>query len=115
MDKQLVIYTRSTHCSDVARVRRDLQEWGIPFREVNIDQDAAAAKRLEEWTGFLSVPTVLIADGNSNEPYQEPAGLSLDQNPRNFDRGCMISEPATANLRAFLAHNGFLEPDLAHW
>lgn len=110
-EKSLVVYVRSVRCEDQDRVRRDLSEWGIPFHEVNIDQDSAAAERLEEWTGFRAVPTVLIGDSHSGEPYTPPAGIVPGQTPRNLDRGCMISEPLTENLRRFLSNNGFLKPD----
>lgn len=112
MAREIVLYSRATRCSDVDHVRARLQEWNLPFREIDIEADAQAALRLEGWTGFLSVPTVVIAEDGSDEPYQEPAGLTPNQNPRNVDRGAIITEPSTANLRVFLEHNGFVKVDL---
>lgn len=112
MARDIILYSRATSCSDIDHVRARLQEWNLPFREIDIEADARAAARLEAWTGFLSVPTVVIADAGSDEPYQEPAGLTPNMNPRNVDRGSIITEPSTANLRVFLEHNGFVKVDL---
>ncbi len=112
MARQIVLYVRSEGCGHVRRTRRDLTEWNIPFREVNIDDNEAVAHRLEEWTGFRPVPTVVVANEGSDLPHEEPAGLTPGQSPRNVDRGSIISEPNTANLAVFLEHNGFIPVDL---
>lgn len=111
MAREIVVYTRASGCPDIDRVRGDLQQWNIPFREIDIEAHPSAAARLEAWTGFQSVPTVVVSEGG-DEPYQEPAGLTPNQNPRNVDRGALISEPSSANLRVFLEHNGFVKVDL---
>lgn len=112
MAKELVVYTRTTPCRDVTRTRQDLTLKGLAFREIDIEADAAAAKRLEEWTGYQSVPTVIVAEAGSDEPVHPPAALTPNQSPRNADRGSMISEPNTQNLMVFLEHNGFVKVDL---
>jgi glutaredoxin len=110
MDKELVVYTRATACSDVDVTRRALRRLHIPYREIDIEADTAAALRLREWTGFLSVPTIILTEPGADEPYQTPAGIVPGQTPRNLDRGCLISEPDAENLHAFLEHNGLLRP-----
>lgn len=112
MSREIVLYTRSTPCGDVARTRQDLASRGLSCREIDIEKDTAAAKRLEEWTGFLAVPTVIVAESGSDLPIHAPAGLTPGMSPRNVDRGSMISEPNTQNLDVFLEHHGLLKPDL---
>ena len=112
MAKELVVYTRTTPCRDVTRTRLDLTSQGLDFREIDIEAEPAAAQRLEAWTGYQSVPTVIVAEVGSDEPIHPPAALTPNQSPRNADRGSMISEPDTENLMVFLEHNGFVKVDL---
>lgn len=111
MARELVVYTRASACSDVDTVRSKLAEWNIPFREIDIEADPAAAARVEAWTGFPSAPTLVVTEGG-DQPHQSPAGLTPGMNPRNVDRGSLITEPNVQNLAVFLEHNGFLKVDL---
>jgi len=48
-------------CGSVTRVTRWLEQRNIPFTEVDITRDPAAARRVEELNeGYQSVPTILI-------------------------------------------------------
>ena len=45
------------------RARKLLNELGIPYQEMNIEQEEGAARLVEGWClGFRSVPTVVISD-----------------------------------------------------
>ena len=47
-------------CAHSRRVKRLLQEYNIPYTEIDIDRNAAAARQVEAWNnGFRSVPTVV--------------------------------------------------------
>jgi mycoredoxin len=51
----------TTYCGDCRRSKALLQRLGIPYEEINIDHDPAAAaevKRLNR--GYRSVPTIII-------------------------------------------------------
>jgi glutaredoxin len=45
MAKRLVMYCRDSYCPDQARARQLLQDWGVPYKEVNISRNAWAAAR----------------------------------------------------------------------
>ncbi|MCP8970210.1 glutaredoxin family protein [Ectobacillus ponti] len=49
---QVTVYTTSI----CPMVKNLLQEQGIPFREVNVQRDAAAARKLVATTGQMGVP-----------------------------------------------------------
>ncbi len=108
MSKQLVVYM-SSWCGNSLDAQRALSEWGVPARFVNIKEDKAAAGRVKVWTGFESVPTLVIAEGDSLEPAAPPAALPAGRSPRGIDRGSMLTEPTRAELRAWLVKNGILE------
>ena len=108
MSKQLVVYM-SPWCGNSQDAQRALNEWGVTCRFINIKEDRAAAGRVKTWTGFESVPTLVIAEGDSVEPAAPPAPLSPGRSPRGVDRGSMLTEPTRADLRAWLVKNGILE------
>lgn len=107
MSKQVIVYM-TTWCYHSQDTQRALTEWGVPAKFVNIKQDHDAAKRLKEWTGFESVPTVLIAEGDSIEPYEPPARLMPGTSPRGLDRGSLITEANRIQLREWLVKHGML-------
>ena len=50
-------------CGFCALLKRYLDYRAIPYREVNVDRDDAAAEQLERWTGgYRTVPTVRIGE-----------------------------------------------------
>ena len=59
---QLFMYTRERTCSDQQLARLCLQEFGVPYTEVNISREPDAAQELEELIGCLAVPTLIVAD-----------------------------------------------------
>jgi glutaredoxin len=108
MSRQVVVYV-SPWCSQSQDTQRALGEWGVAFTVVDIKADRAAAARMRQWVGFESVPTVVIAEGESLEPYELPKPLMPGSGPRGIDRGSMITEASRAELRAWLVKNGLLE------
>ena len=80
MSKRLVMYM-SPWCSTSADTQRALNEWQVAATMVNIKEDRAAAARVKEWVGFESSPTLLIAEGDSLEPYEPPAPLAAGKSP----------------------------------
>ena len=59
---RVVIYT-TAWCGDCRRLKAQLDRHGVPYREVDIDSDAEAARHLQERTGRQAIPFVEI-DGN---------------------------------------------------
>ena len=105
---RLVVYVRRAFCPDVKRTREYLARNSIPHVEVDADADPAARERVRAWTGFLSFPTLVIAEGDSLEPVVPPAPLRKGQSPRDVDRGSMLTEPSSTALEAFLKRHGLL-------
>jgi glutaredoxin len=101
-DKELVIYGRTSYCPYLDTARDVLAEYHVPHRVIMIDQDEAAARRVVEWTGFRSVPTLIVAERGSDLPYQEPEPLSPGASPRGVDRGSMITEANADELVPWL-------------
>jgi glutaredoxin len=108
MTKELVMYTRSSACPFVSLAKRVLSEYKVAYRELFIDRDDAARQRVVEWTGFLSVPTIIVAESGALDPADTPAPLARGTSPRGVDRGSMITEPNVEQLTRWLKHNGFI-------
>jgi glutaredoxin len=106
--KELVMYSRTRPCPWVRLAREALAHWDVPYREILIDQDATAQARLLHWTGFLSVPTLVVAAPGSDLPVTPPAPLPRGHSPMGVNRGSMLTEPTEAELHAWLRQNGFL-------
>ena len=102
---RLVVYVRSAFCPDVARWQRWLQTHSLDFVELDIDTDDEAYARVRDWTGFESVPTLVIAPDDGIEPIEEPSPLG-GRSPRAVDRGTMLTEPNPGQIEPFLEHNG---------
>ena len=57
---QVTIYIRPW-CGSVMRVKRWLDQRGIPYAEIDISKDQEAARHVEELNGgYQSVPTILV-------------------------------------------------------
>lgn len=113
MKHELVMYSRTSSCPFVSLAKRVLAEQGVAYQEVFVDKDQEARQRVLDWTGFLSVPTLVAAEAGSTLPHQEPAALAQGASPRGIDRGTMITEPSMAELTSWLRHNGFITGDAA--
>ncbi len=88
--------------------RRVLKKFGLPYREIDIEADEEAAAKVEKWTGFYSVPTIVIAEGEGLDSALPISPLPEGASPRGVDRGGMITEPRADQLIAFLRGHGFL-------
>jgi glutaredoxin len=108
-DKELVVYTRSTFCPYQAKANRVFEQYGLDPRTIYIDRDTDAEKRVVEWTGFKSVPTIIIARKGEDLPFEAPAPLEKGGSPRGIDRGSMITEAGEIELRKWLQKTGFIE------
>lgn len=56
---QITVYTTDT-CPYCVMMKNFLKEQGLPFKEVNVQQDPVAANRLVAATGQLGVPQTEI-------------------------------------------------------
>lgn len=105
----LVMYTRTTPCPFVTVAKRTLQDYQVDYVEVFIDKDDEARRRTLEWTGFLSVPTLVVAATGSLLPIDPPAFLEKGRSPRGIDRGTIITEANGDELARFLFRHGFID------
>lgn len=108
MKFELVMYSRTSSCPFVTLAKRILADYHVEYREVFIDKDEEARKRVLQWTGFLSVPTLVAAEPGSLLPYEEPSPLPRGASPRGIDRGAMITEPGIDELTHWLQRHGFI-------
>ncbi|MCU0513867.1 MAG: glutaredoxin family protein, partial [Anaerolineae bacterium] len=92
---ELVMYTRTAGCPFVTTAKRVLADFGVPYREVFIDQDPEARARVLAWTGFLSVPTLVVAAPGQDVPWTAVAPLPPGDSPRGVDRGPMLTEASS--------------------
>jgi len=107
--KELVMYSRTYGCPFVSLAKHILDDYGVAFREIYINEDAEARERVLDWTGFLSVPTIIVAAEGSDLPLSPPAYLEVGTSPRGVDRGSMITEPNNVELLAWLQHHDFIQ------
>lgn len=111
MAHRLIFITRTFGCPMATLARRVLDDYGVAFEEVFYDTDPAWREKLLAWTGFLSVPTLFIADADSHPPapISPPTPLEAGASPRGIDRGAMITEPFEDELLAWLAKFGLVD------
>lgn len=105
---ELVMYTRTSGCPFVSLAKRVFNDYTVSFREVFIDKDPEARARVLNWTGFLAVPTLVVAQPGEILPYEEPGPLAKGSSPRGVDRGAMITEPGYDQLVGWLRRHGFV-------
>lgn len=108
MTKTLVMYSRTTGCPYITLAKRVLNDHHVHYDEVYIDKDDTARERVLAWTGFLSVPTLVIANAGSVMPSSDPLPLESGRSPRGIDRGSMITEPSYDELARWLKKHGFI-------
>lgn len=105
----LIMYCRRLGCPFVTLAKRVLADYQVPYREIFIDVDQSARARVVEWTGFLSVPTLVIAHDDGDLPYEVPPPLPKGASPRGINRGAMITEPGESQLLEWLRQHGLVE------
>ena len=104
----LVMYSRMTPCPFVSLAKRVLDQLKVGYREIFTDEDPEAEKRVLAWTGFLSVPTLVVAQPGDVFPIEPPMPIVPGSSPRGIDRNSMITEPNEDQLIAWLVKNGLL-------
>ena len=109
MGREIVMYSRSYSCPYVRRAKRVLTRYQVPYHEILINQVPAARRKVVEWTGFESVPTIIVIDPGQDLPYQPPSPLPAGTSPRGVDRGSMITEPSEQQLTAWLRRHSFID------
>ncbi len=109
MAQELVMYSRTTSCPFITVAKRVLNDYTVSYREIFIDKDASAKARVLEWTGFLSVPTLIVAALGDHLPNAPFDALTLGHSPRGVDRGSMITEPNLEELPRWLLKHGFID------
>ena len=107
--QEIVMYSRTFGCPYVRVAKRVFDEHNLDFREVQIDRDPDARERVVQWTGFQSVPTIVLARPGEDLPFEDPAPLLAGQSPKGVDRGSMITEPSDKQLLDWLRRNGMIE------
>ena len=105
---ELIMYTRTSGCPFVTVAKRVLNDYAVPYREIFIDKDVEARARVLQWTGFLSVPTLVVAQPGEVMPLEIPEPLPKGESPRGIDRGAMITEPNMEVLAEWLLKHGFV-------
>lgn len=103
----LVIYGRSSFCADLVHGKEWLRAWGIPYRQLNIDLDERAARRLDAWLETRTIPTYVVAERGQIDPIAPPTEVD-PSHLRNADRGSMLHEADESGLRTWLVRNNFL-------
>lgn len=107
--RDLIMYGRSYGCPFITIAKKVLEEEGVDYHEIHIDDDDEARQRVIEWTGFRSVPTLVLADPGELVPFEPPAPLARGKSPRGIDRGSMITEPDDLQLKRWLENHGLLK------
>jgi glutaredoxin len=102
------MYSRTMSCPFVTLAKRVLKDYDVPYRELYIDKDDEARRRVLGWTGFLAVPTLVVAQPGDVLPIDEPSYLEKGRSPRGIDRGYMITEPNNDEFTVWLAKHGFI-------
>lgn len=109
MDKEIVMYVRTSYCAWVALARDVLNRYDLPYREINIDDDPNIAARVKEWTHHYSVPTIVIANPGEDIPYTDFLPRPTHRTIKGYDRGPMMTEPNNQELENWLHKHGFLD------
>lgn len=109
MGREIVMYSRSYGCPYVRTAKRVFDRHQLTYREIFVNQIETAKDRVIQWTGFESVPTIIVADEGQDLPYQAPTLLPLGTSPRGVDRGSLITEPSDEQLTKWLRQHGFID------
>jgi len=108
MTRELVMYTRSG-CAMVGLAKRVLRDYHVAYREIPVDRDETARLWVTTTTGFMSVPTLVVANEGDNLPFEVPLPLEKGSSPRGINRGSIITEPNVNQLVGWLEQHGFIE------
>lgn len=88
------------------RWRQWVADHPLRLVEFDIDHDPSAYEKVVAWTGYESVPTLVIAAHDGFDPIEPPDPLQPGIGPRAIDRGTMLTEPNRGQVEGFLKrHN----------
>lgn len=75
-----VLMYSTTYCGDCRRSKALLQRMGVPYDEINIDDDPEAAATVQRLNnGYRSVPTILIGEATVlTEPSDRQLAAALE-------------------------------------
>ncbi|MEP7218405.1 MAG: glutaredoxin domain-containing protein [Bacteroidota bacterium] len=63
MNGEVVTMYSTTWCPDCHRAKMYLSQWGIDFKEINIEQTPGAAEQVMAWAnGKRVVPTITVGE-----------------------------------------------------
>ena len=71
------VYT-AAWCRDCRAAKQFLDSHGIPYTEINVDNDPAASNELIRHVGKRAIPQLVI-DGEWFQPYKPGRGLLYDE------------------------------------
>jgi glutaredoxin len=108
--RELIMYTRGG-CAMVGLAKRVLHDYHVPYREIAIDRNMEARQWVLTTTGFLSVPTLVVANPGDSQPFEAPLPLAHGSSPRGVNRGSIITEPNMSQLIHWLEQHGFIEAE----
>lgn len=82
----LITMYGATDCDDTERTRNHLIHLGIPFTEINIDDDAAAEQFVIFINnGWRSTPTLVMNQGKQKQLITEPTDTELEELLKRVD------------------------------
>jgi mycoredoxin len=70
-------------CRDCRAAKQFLDEHGISYTEINVDDDPAASDEVIRRVGKRAIPQMVI-DGEWFQPYQAGRGLLFDELNKRF-------------------------------
>lgn len=73
---KITMYTRPG-CADSVRTTQDLQQRGLTWTEINIDEDQEANAKVVGWVGRAATPTLFIGDTLLVEPFAPELDAAL--------------------------------------
>ena len=74
---KIQVYT-AAWCRDCRAAKEFLDSHGLPYTEINVDQDPAASAEVIRQVGKRAIPQLVI-DGEWFQPYKPGRGLLYDE------------------------------------
>jgi len=92
MNKKKIVFYGATWCADCRRSKQYLDDQGITYEYINIDEDPKSAEKVVAINkGFQSIPTIVFPDGDI---LVEPSNAEL-QKAIDTNKQCIIAHKST--------------------